>query len=444
MLENVAGHETVEGSFCKLGACENDVDVADDHSIEDAHGLHRQFRGPLYPDNGCILALFQRGTERSARATEIQDATSGAGDVCLQVRPSRLVTGGARLANGGLAGCARSAAHRSSVSAMRPPRGATTPCVRGRYPCAMGSDELQSGQQAVARQPHRDGDPSLRGGIAADYLELLKRSLTATVHQDVYTCSTTFDRPNLRKTPWAPRRWAAYLVASAVALRQWELVKRCEHEALEQGRAWPLVGETMVGKARLDNLQNCIEDVVRQSVPGDYIETGVWRGGASIFARGVMKALGVDDRRVWVADSFAGLPRPDGRYKADADDITYSIVELAIPLEVVKENFRRYGLLDDQVRFLPGWFRDTLPTLGDQSWAVLRLDGDMYGSTMDALENLYPRLSPGGYVIVDDGALPACRAAVDDFRSRHHIQDPIEQIDWTGCFWQRGPASQAP
>jgi len=281
------------------------------------------------------------------------------------------------------------------------------------------------------------GAPGLGAGIAADYVELLKRSLTATVHQDVYTCPTSFERPRLQSGSWTPRRWAVYLAASTVRRRKWDLVKRCPHKALEEGRAWPLIGETMVGTTRLENLQGCIEDVVRNGVPGDFIETGVWRGGASIFARGVLKALGVDDRRVWVADSFAGLPAPDGRYAEDVGDITHSVSELAIPLETVKDNFRRYGLLDAQVRFLPGWFRDTLPTLDDERWAVIRLDGDMYASTMDALESLYPRLSVGGYVIVDDGALTACRAAVDDFRARHVIEDPIEQIDWTGFFWKR-------
>ena len=418
-VENVPSEDTIERSFCELGACEHDVDVADDHSIEHVHGLCRELRlrtrDPGYGARGAGRVPAGRG-ERS-RNWRRAPGEARSRWMCPIGRPSAQGIGD-------------------------PP--ATTPHPGGANADAtlraMGSDESQmTGQQASAG-PHHDRDSCLDNGIAAAYLELLKRSLTATVHQDVYTCPTTFDRPNLRRTPWTPRRWVAYLAASMVRMPQWELVRRCDHSALEQGRAWPVVGETMVGKARLDNLQHCIEDVVRQGVPGDYIETGVWRGGASIFARGVMKALGVDDRRVWVADSFAGLPPPDGRYEADANDVTYSIRELAIPLEVVTENFRRYGLLDDQVRFLAGWFRDTLPTLTEQSWAVLRLDGDMYGSTMDALENLYPRLSPGGYVIIDDGALPACRAAVDDFRSRHDIQDPIEPIDWTGCFWQRGSA----
>jgi O-methyltransferase len=200
----------------------------------------------------------------------------------------------------------------------------------------------------------------------------------------------------------------------------------------------------MVGLARLDNLQRCIKDAVQRSVPGDLIETGVWRGGASIFMRGVLKALGEVDRRVWVADSFQGLPAPGRRFAVDEGDIHHRFSGLAVSLEVVKDNFRRYGLLDEQVQFVHGWFRDTLPGLREQRWAVIRLDGDMYESTMDALENLYPQLSTGGYLIVDDGALPRCRAAVDDFRRRYGIQEPIERIDWTGLFWRREEPVIAP
>jgi len=264
------------------------------------------------------------------------------------------------------------------------------------------------------------------------YLELLKRSLTAAVHQDAYVRWTLGDR-----SPWHPRRWIAALVLWTLRRQGWELVQRCPHEELERGTAWPLVGETMVGFARLDNLRTCIERVVEQRVPGDLIEAGAWRGGASIFMRGVLKALDVHDRRVWVADSFQGLPRPDRRYGADAGDRHYRFSQLAVGLQAVKENFRRYGLLDAQVRFVPGWFRDTLPALHDQRWALIRLDGDMYESTIQALDALYPQLSVGGYVIVDDGALAPCLAAVEDFRRRERIADPIEWIDWTGLLWRR-------
>jgi O-methyltransferase len=155
--------------------------------------------------------------------------------------------------------------------------------------------------------------------------------------------------------------------------------------------------------------------------------------------RGVLKIFGSTERVVWVADSFQGLPKPDPeQYPADAGDRHWTRPELAVSLEEVKANFARYGLLDDQVRFLVGWFRDTLPAAPMSQLAVLRLDGDMYESTMDGLLHLYPKLSRGGYVILDDyGAVPGCRAAVEDFRREHGIDEPVERIDWTGVFWQR-------
>ena len=155
--------------------------------------------------------------------------------------------------------------------------------------------------------------------------------------------------------------------------------------------------------------------------PGDLIETGVWRGGATIFMRAILKARGVTDRLVWVADSFAGLPPPDtARYPQDEGITLHQFPQLAVPLERVQDNFRRYGLLDEQVRFLKGWFRDTLPTAPIERLAILRLDGDLYESTIQALDSLYHKLSVGGFVIVDDyGNVAACRQAVHDFRAEH-------------------------
>lgn len=206
-----------------------------------------------------------------------------------------------------------------------------------------------------------------------------------------------------------------------------------------EGRDWPARGCTMIGLERLDNLQHCIEDVLAKGVPGDFIETGVWRGGATIFMRALLKLDGVSDRIVWVADSFKGLPPPDAaRYPADEGDLHHTMTTLAVSLDEVRSNFEKFGVLDEGVRFLEGWFHDTLGTPEIRQLAVFRLDGDMYGSTMEALEQLYPRLSIGGYVIVDDyGCVPGCRKAVEDFRARNNITDEIHSVDWTGVFWQR-------
>ena len=205
------------------------------------------------------------------------------------------------------------------------------------------------------------------------------------------------------------------------------------------GRDWPQEAETMIGTRRLNHLQLCVEQVLREGVPGDLMETGVWRGGACILMRAVLKASGDTERVVWAADSFAGLPKPDGRYPEDEGDPHWKHNDvLAVPLEEVKAAFARYGLLDGQVRFLEGWFHETLPQAPVERLAVLRLDGDMYGSTMDALIHLYPRLSPGGLLIVDDyGAVRGCRRAVDEYRRRQCIREPVERIDWTGVWWKK-------
>jgi hypothetical protein len=205
------------------------------------------------------------------------------------------------------------------------------------------------------------------------------------------------------------------------------------------GRDLPSCAHTMVGLKRLDNLQFCVEDVLARGVPGDLMETGVWRGGAVILMRAILKAHGVTDRWVWAADSFAGLPPPNAaQYPLDAGLTLNQCRELAVSLDEVQENFRRYGLLDDQVRFLKGWFRDTLPTASVRRLAVLRLDGDLYESTMDALSHLYPKLEGGGYVIIDDyHAIPACRQAVLDYRNRHGITEDMSRVDWTAVYWQK-------
>jgi O-methyltransferase len=269
---------------------------------------------------------------------------------------------------------------------------------------------------------------------AADrYLDLLKAVLT----RSLFMSDETFLVLRPEATGWKRRALAA--AQRLLARANWTIVSLDSRlELRRQGRDWPDVAETMVGLARLDNVQACVETVLADGVPGDLIETGVWRGGTTILMRAVLAAHQVIDRTVWVADSFQGLPAPDlARYPADAGIDLNTYEQLAVPVEAVQENFRRYGLLDEQVRFLPGWFRDTLPDAPIEQLAVLRLDGDMYESTWEAITALYPKVAPGGFVIVDDYLIPACRQAVNEYREQHAITEPIETIDHTGVFWRR-------
>ncbi len=226
---------------------------------------------------------------------------------------------------------------------------------------------------------------------------------------------------------------------SELRTRGWRLVRRSDPTARAEGRDWPPTAETMVGTARTSNVVECCTTAVLDGVPGDFAETGVWRGGTTILMRGVLRALDDRDRRVWVADSFEGLPAPAADAHPTDVGIDWSHVEvLKVGADQVRDNFARYGLLDDRVRFLEGWFADTLPDAPIEQLSVLRLDGDLYGSTMDALRALEPRVSSGGFVIVDDyGGWEPCRAAVDDYRAEHGITAPIRTVDWTGVWWRK-------
>jgi O-methyltransferase len=204
----------------------------------------------------------------------------------------------------------------------------------------------------------------------------------------------------------------------------------------------PTTAHTMVGVDRLCNLRDLVQIVLDENIPGHFIETGVWRGGCCILMKGILAAYGISDRKVYVADSFAGVPPPKPElYPADRGSTLHTHTELAIPLEAVKANFGRYGLLDDNVIFVEGFFCDTLPSLQCDPLALIRLDGDLYESTYLGLEHLHPKVSPGGFVIIDDfGVAPECRQAVDDYRSRESIEAPIHQIDRSGVWWRVPPA----
>ncbi|MCO6008063.1 TylF/MycF family methyltransferase [Actinoallomurus purpureus] len=219
----------------------------------------------------------------------------------------------------------------------------------------------------------------------------------------------------------------------------WAPAKEYDELNRRLGVDWPSVAHTMIGMRRLENVESCMTTVLTDGIPGDFIETGVWRGGTCIFMRAILKAYGIENRRVWVADSFQGMPPADSSvHEGDrrlASDRYNDL--MAIDLPTVRRNFERYGLLDRQVEFLPGWFRDTLPGAPIDRLAILRLDSDLYESTMETLVQLYPKLSPGGFVIIDDYHIPVCREAVHDWRAEFKVEDPIEDIDGLGAFWRR-------
>ena len=262
-------------------------------------------------------------------------------------------------------------------------------------------------------------------------LELLRRDLT---------------RYGMRETAPADWPWRRKLLlramntinAVAVGVNPFGQKKR------ELGLDWPAEALTMVGWRRLESLQQCVETALAEDVPGDLVECGVWRGGASILMKAVLASHDDTDRAVWLADSFQGLPKPDVQnYGMDRRlrlDRYKSI--LGVPQEQVAANFQRYGLLDERVKFLPGWFKDTLADAPIENIAVLRLDGDLYESTIQALTALYPRLSSGGFCIIDDYAIPVCRQAVSDYRNENGITTALVDIDGSAVFWRKQCAAE--
>jgi O-methyltransferase len=275
--------------------------------------------------------------------------------------------------------------------------------------------------------------------LQAQYTTLLKQTLTASIYPE--SAGRLLDGRvhgnALNPFRWLRRRAYAWLVA-ALQRKSIVLVRTQSYDEAERalGLDWPWIGYTMVGLRRLDNVQQCVEDVIARSVPGDLAETGVWRGGTSIFMRALLKMHGVEDRVVWAADSFEGMPKP--RNDSDGLDLRH-LDYLSVSLDEVKQNFARFGMLDEQVRFIPGWFSDSLPQAPIERLALLRLDGDLYSSTMDALQNLYHKITPGGYVIVDDyHSWEPCKRAVTDFLSDRRIAADIREIDGSGVYWQVG------
>ncbi len=239
------------------------------------------------------------------------------------------------------------------------------------------------------------------------YLDLMEKCLTGTIYEDV--------------------------PIQSLGLTQFD------SEVREYGWDWPSVAHTMIGSKRLSNVRLLTESVIGNDVPGDFVETGVWRGGACIMMKAVLETYAVRDRKIWLADSFKGLPVPDVKnFPEDEGEVFHTFEELAVSAESVKENFKKYGLLDDELIFLEGWFKDTLPTAPINEIALLRLDGDLYESTIQPLEALYEKVSVGGYIIVDDyHVVKGCKAAVHDFLSTAEIKPELTEIDGVGVYWRK-------
>lgn len=227
-------------------------------------------------------------------------------------------------------------------------------------------------------------------------------------------------------------RWPARWLANKLGLRVSLPMSSAQRD---EGIYWPASALTMVGTKRLDNIRFCIEQALRENVPGDVVECGVWRGGASIYAAGVL-AANESTRNLYLCDSFQGLPKPS--LKQDEGDPHWQSSDyLGVSQDQVWDNFGKFHLQGPNVHLVKGWFNQTLTDLPAKQIAVLRADGDMYESTMDILKALYHRVSPGGFVIMDDyNVVPGCKKAVHDFLGDKTVE--MIRIDQCAVYWRIG------
>lgn len=207
---------------------------------------------------------------------------------------------------------------------------------------------------------------------------------------------------------------------------------------------------TMTSVIRCKTLWDSCCDILKNEVPGDFVECGVWRGGsAGIMAQVLRKFDSSRQRKLHLFDSFEGLPEPteiDGTHAAQYSGGVNSGALKSVHMCEAEIGFVRELLFDklnfpeSRARLYQGWFQDTIPQLGNDpsQIAVLRLDGDWYDSTKICLNHLYDRVPSGGLIILDDYfAWEGCKVATDEFRDARGITDKLIQVDNACAYWTK-------
>jgi hypothetical protein len=210
-------------------------------------------------------------------------------------------------------------------------------------------------------------------------------------------------------------------------------------ELYEQAREY-----SMTSPERMYSLWQAVRHVVRYDIPGDLVECGVWRGGSAMMMALTLLQQGVRDRGIWLYDTFAGMTRPgevDRRAKDNAEMIsrwehfqrdTHNEWTYA-SLDEVKENMARTGYPMERLNFVKGEVESTLPGTRPEAISALRLDTDWYQSTYHELTHLYPLLSRGGVLLLDDyGSFQGAKKAVDQYIQEQNLDLLLQRVDSTG------------
>lgn len=196
---------------------------------------------------------------------------------------------------------------------------------------------------------------------------------------------------------------------------------------------------TMTSIERMYGLFNAVRYVSQSNVAGDIVETGVWRGGSSMLIAETLRSMGDDTRTIWLYDTYEGMAEPteldvahDGQSAKKQFEITPDWC--AASVEEVTANMAATGYPEERFRFVKGLVQDTIPNAGaPDSIALLRLDTDWYESSKHELENLYPRLTSGGVLVLDDyGHWAGVRKSVDEYLSEHGVKAMLQRLDYAG------------
>lgn len=200
---------------------------------------------------------------------------------------------------------------------------------------------------------------------------------------------------------------------------------------------------TMTSEHRLSALCDAVRYVERRGLPGGFVECGVWRGGSSMAMALTLLDLGSTGRELYLYDTFEGMSAPTefdrelhgGKSAAEllaSSDKTDTVWAYS-SLDDVRRNLGRTGYPAQRLHFIKGKVEDTIPVTIPEQIAILRLDTDWYESTRHELEHLYPRLVPGGVLIIDDyGHWEGARKAVDEYFESHAEPLMLHRVDYTG------------
>jgi hypothetical protein len=269
--------------------------------------------------------------------------------------------------------------------------------------------------------------PSLPLRVAATSLSIMSKVLPRELYDRFYF----FAFP--RYKAWLRRRYRARALARNGADREKvETVFKCLEFSL-------------VGSQGMEATYDCTKRVLTERVPGDLVECGVAQGGSALLIGILNERFGNPPRRLWLFDSYEGLPEPTLEdYRGGKTGTHVRPLPKGSCLGTIEDVrrllFQQHGLSDRYVQLVKGWFQDTLPVTHDriESIALLRLDGDWYESTKVCLENLYDKVSAGGFVILDDYfSCYGCKRATDEFLASRKQEFPIVPDGRGGAYFQK-------